>query len=175
MVFVGVSNPPAGTWPSSVYTTITNTPLIAEKPYLYLDSNGNYVVMVPALQTNSLGTTWAAGPTPGVSIPISQFYVAQPGLGQCRNHQCRPELGAESDLDSRGLSADRQPARDAAGHDRPGAGLSRRWFRQTGTPALVISDVDGVKVAGLIFDAGPVQSPSLLQVGTADQLPGSFA
>ena len=39
---------------------------------------------------------------------------------------------------------------------------------QTGTPAMVISDVDGVKVAGLMFDAGPVQSPALLQVGTTN-------
>ena len=46
---------------------------------------------------------------------------------------------------------------------------------QTGTPALVISDVDGVKVAGLIFDAGPVQSTTLLQVGTTNSRPGSFA
>ena len=36
--------------------------------------------MVPNLRTNSLGTTWASGPTPGVSIPISQFYLAQPGV-----------------------------------------------------------------------------------------------
>jgi hypothetical protein len=34
-----------------------------------------------------------------------------------------------------------------------------------GTPAMVISDVDGVKVAGIIFDAGTTNSPSLLQVG----------
>src|SRR5208282_2119781 len=71
MVFVGVSNPPSGTWPTYVYTTITDTPLIREKPYLYLDTNGNYAVMVPALETNSMGIPWAAGPTPGVSIPMS--------------------------------------------------------------------------------------------------------
>ncbi len=27
MVFVGVSNPPAGIWPTKAYTVITNTPL----------------------------------------------------------------------------------------------------------------------------------------------------
>ena len=32
---------------------------------------------------------------------------------------------------------------------------------------MVISDVDGVKVAGIIFDAGTTASPSLLEVGTA--------
>src|SRR5208282_6161551 len=34
-------------------------------------------------------------------------------------------------------------------------------------PAMVISDVDGVKVAGILFDAGTTASPSLLTVGTA--------
>jgi hypothetical protein len=42
---------------------------------------------------------------------------------------------------------------------------------ETGSPALVVSDVDGVKVAGVLFDAGPVPTPTLLQVGNA---PGSL-
>jgi hypothetical protein len=37
-----------------------------------------------------------------------------------------------------------------------------------GKPALIISDVDGVKMGGLIFDAGTELSPSLLQVGEAN-------
>ena len=80
MVFVGVSNPPSGTWPSQQYTVITNTPLVREKPYLYVDSNTNFFVMVPNLRTNSFGTSWANGPTAGVLLPISQFYIAHPGV-----------------------------------------------------------------------------------------------
>ncbi|HEY1534631.1 MAG TPA: coagulation factor 5/8 type domain-containing protein, partial [Polyangiaceae bacterium] len=40
-----------------------------------------------------------------------------------------------------------------------------------GTPALSIADVDGVDIAGLIVDAGPISSSTLLQVGP----PGSNA
>ena len=80
MVFVGVSNAPSGSWPGSPYTVITNTPLIREKPFLSIDSNTNFEVIVPNLETNSFGTTWANGPTPGVAIPISQFYLARPGV-----------------------------------------------------------------------------------------------
>src|SRR5208337_3592312 len=36
-----------------------------------------------------------------------------------------------------------------------------------GTPAMVISDVDGVKVGGILFEAGAANSPTLLQVGEA--------
>lgn len=42
-------------------------------------TNGDYAVLVPDLQTNSSGVSWANGNTPGTSIPISQFYVAKPG------------------------------------------------------------------------------------------------
>jgi hypothetical protein len=36
---------------------------------------------------------------------------------------------------------------------------------ESGTPALVISDVDGVKLGGLLLEAGAQNSPTLLQVG----------
>ena len=36
----------------------------------------------------------------------------------------------------------------------------------TGAVAMSVADVKGVKLAGLLFDAGPVSSPVLLQVGT---------
>jgi hypothetical protein len=40
-----------------------------------------------------------------------------------------------------------------------------------GVVAMTVADVDGVKVAGILFDAGPVNSPLLMQVGP----PGSSA
>jgi hypothetical protein len=165
MVFVGVSNPPAGTWPSSYYTVITNTPLIREKPYLCLDSNGNYEVMVPALETNSLGITWANGPTPGVAIPISQFYIAQAATDTAASINAALSSGLNLIL-APGV----YNLTDTIQVTRPGTivlglGLAT-LIPQTGVPAMVVSDVDGVEVAGLLFDAGPVQTPTLLEVGT---------
>jgi Invasin, domain 3/Bacterial Ig-like domain (group 1)/Bacterial surface protein, Ig-like domain len=169
MVFVGVSNPPAGTWPAKSYTVITNTPLVAEKPYLYLDTNGNYAVMVPALQTNSVGTTWAAGPTPGVSLPISRFYVAHADSDNAASINAALNSGLNLIL-APGvyqLSGSLQVTRP----DTVILGLGyATLIPQTGAPAMVVSDVDGVKVAGVVFDAGPVRSTTLLQVGTTKSL-----
>jgi autotransporter-associated beta strand protein len=164
MVFVGDSNPPAGTWPSKAYTVITNTPLIAEKPYLYFDTNGNYAVMVPALETNSIGTTWASGPTPGTSIPISQFYVAHSDTDNAASINAALNAGLNLIL-TPGV----YQLNSSINVTRPhtiilGLGYPT-LVPQTGAPALIVSDVDGVKVAGLLFDAGPVQSPTLLKVG----------
>jgi hypothetical protein len=50
MVFVGDeigALTPAGSWPSKAYTVVDKTPVIREKPYLVMDSNGNYAVQVP--------------------------------------------------------------------------------------------------------------------------------
>jgi hypothetical protein len=34
-----------------------------------------------------------------------------------------------------------------------------------GSPAMTVSDVGGVKIAGILFQAGPIDSPQLLEVG----------
>ena len=43
MVFVGVPTPPAGDFPTAGarYTKIAQTPVIREKPYLFVDASGN--------------------------------------------------------------------------------------------------------------------------------------
>ena len=61
------------------YTTLATDPQSREKPYLYLDSSGNYNVFVPALRTNA---SWVRPGRvellPGSSLAISTFYVAKP-------------------------------------------------------------------------------------------------
>ena len=173
MVFVGVSNPPSGTWPGTPYTVITNTPLVREKPYLYVDSNTNFFVMVPSLETNSLGTTWANGPTPGVSVPISQFYLAQPGVDNAASINAALNSGMNLILTPGIYHLTNsilvtQPDTIVMGLGYPTLIPTNR------NPAMVISDVDGVKVSGIIFDAGTTASPSLLEVGTGCQFRGSF-
>lgn len=166
MVFVGVSNPPSGPWPGTPDTVITNTPLVREKPYLYVDSHTNYFVMVPALETNSFGTTWANGPTPGVSVPISNFYLAHPGTDNAASINAALNAGMNLILTpgvyhlTNSILAT-QPDTIVMGLGYPTLVPTNR------NPAMVISDVDGVKVSGIIFDAGTTASPALLEVGTA--------
>jgi hypothetical protein len=167
MVFVGVSNPPAGTWPAQAYTSITNTPLVAEKPFLYVDNNGNYAVMVPALQTNSFGITWSAGFTPGTSISISNFYVAHPDTDDAASINAALNAGLNLiftpgvyQLTSSLLVT--RPDTIVLGLGYP------TLIPETGSPALVISDVNGVRVGGLLFDAGPIQTTTLMQVGNTN-------
>jgi hypothetical protein len=77
-VFSGVTGAPAQSFPNPPYTTLATSPVTRERPFLYVDSTGNYNVFVPAVQTNSSGTTWATGSTAGSSIPINRFFIATP-------------------------------------------------------------------------------------------------
>jgi hypothetical protein len=164
MMFVGVSNAPAGGWPDNPYTVITNTPLVREKPYLS-ESNGNFFVVVPNLETNSSGITWANGPTPGTSIPISQFYLAQPGVDNAGTINAALNAGLDLILTPGVYSLTNSII--VTNRDAIVLGLGYPTLVPTkGFPSLVVSDVDGVKVSGIIFDAGTSPSPSLLEVGT---------
>ena len=78
-VFSGDINAPAQDFGAgAAYTTLAQTPVSREKPYLYIDGSGNWNMFVPSPQTNSTGPTWANGHTPGTSIPLSKFFIATP-------------------------------------------------------------------------------------------------
>jgi len=165
-VFSGVSGAPTANYPANSYTVLPTTPSVREKPFLYVDSNGNYYVYSPSLRINSSGTSWSgANPGPGTSLPISQFLIATPAT----------PLSTINAALSSGQSLILTPgiyqyagAIDVTQPNTVVLGLGYATLvPQTGTPAITVADVDGVQIAGLMFDAGPVNSPSLLQVGVA--------
>nr|WP_063857110.1 MULTISPECIES: RICIN domain-containing protein [unclassified Kitasatospora] len=165
MVFVGDVNAPANTFPSPPYTTVGQTPVVREKPFLYVDSAGAYRVFVPALRSNSTGTSWSSGSQPGASLPIDQFFVVKPGatatqinaaLGQGKNLLFTPGV----------YHLDQTLNVARAGTVVLGLGLAT-LIPDNGITAMTVADVDGVKIAGLLVDAGPVNSPVLMQIGPA--------
>jgi hypothetical protein len=163
MVFVGDVNAPAGEWPSPPYTKLPTVPVVREKPFLFVDARGNYLVRLPALRHNSSGITWRGGVTPGQSIPLSRFFIAHPGdTAAAINAQI---AGGKNLLFTPGIYDLTEPIRVA----RPNTivlGLGFATLKPiNGTPALITADVDGVIVAGLLIDAGPIESPVLVEVG----------
>ncbi|MFK3980462.1 hypothetical protein ACI2K4_08795 [Micromonospora sp. NPDC050397] len=163
MVFVGAVNAPANSFPDPPYTTVGQTPVVREKPFLHLDPAGDYRVFVPALRTNSAGTSWASGNPAGTSLPIDDFLVVRPGataatvnaaLAQGRHLLFTPGIHHLADT----LRVTRP--------DTVVLGLGMATLiPDDGVVAMTVADVDGVKIAGLLFDAGPTNSPVLLEVG----------
>jgi hypothetical protein len=166
MVFVGDEQAPSGTWPNQVYTVVDTTPVIREKPYLFVDSAGKYAVRVPSLRTNSKGTTWAAGTTPGTVLSIDTFHIARADRDTAATLNAALSSGKNLILTPGiyHLSAPLQVSR--AGTVVLGLGLAT-LIPDQGTSAMAVADVDGVSVAGVLFDAGVNNSPVLLTLGSA--------
>jgi hypothetical protein len=165
MVFSGVVGGPATTFPSPPHTALATTPVSREKPYLYVDGTGKYRVFVPSLRTNSSGASWATGATPGTSIPMSQFYVAKPSDSTATlNLALSQGLNLFFTPGTYHLSETIRVTR--ANTVVLGIGFPT-LVPDNGVDAMSVSDVDGVKVAGLLFDAGTVNSQALLTIGAA--------
>jgi hypothetical protein len=164
MVFVGVVSPPAGEWPNPPYTKIARVPIVREKPFLEVDPSGKYRVRVPALRANSLGITWRAGSTPGKSIPLSEFYVARPDLDTAATINAQLARGKNLLL-TPGIYELTDTIRVRRANTVV-LGLGFATMRaNNGVTAMTVADVDGVILAGLLFDAGEANSPVLLEVG----------
>jgi hypothetical protein len=164
-VFAGVAGAPDdATFPNPPYTTLPSDPASRERPYLYVGDDGSWHVFVPDPRTDSSGATWADGHTPGHSIPLSDFYVARPGesarlldsqLARGKNLLLTPGVyDAASSLNVRRS-------------DAVVLGLGQATLTATnGAVPIRVGDVKGVSLAGLTIDAGPTNSPLLVQIGT---------
>jgi len=166
MVFVGVPQAPGGSWPGSPYSVLANTPLVQEKPFLFVDSGGNYNVLVPGPLTNSSGTSWSSGTTAGKTISLDQFYLGQASTDTAATLNDALSKGLDVIL-TPGIYMLEAPV-EISRADTVFLGLGLATLVPTnGTAAMTIADVDGVRVGGLIFDAGATNSTTLLEAGGA--------
>lgn len=166
MVFVGVQNPPPGMWPDQPYTTINATPVIREKPYLFVDDADNYCVRVPPMMNDSHGVSWTNGNTPGDSIPIDRFYLAHPNRDNAASINAALESGRNLLLMPGIYHLEDRIRVRQSGTVVLGLGYPT-LISENGTPAMIVSDAGGIEIGGILFQAGPIGSPALLEVGPA--------
>ncbi|MGW8355436.1 RICIN domain-containing protein [Streptomyces wedmorensis] len=166
MVFVGSQGVPATTFPNPPHTTVDRSPVVREKPYLTVDASGAYKVVVPATRTDSTGASWTAGGSPtGTQLGIERFFVVKPGATAA---QINAALAEGKDLlVTPGVYHLDQTLR-VTRPDTVVLGLGLATFvPDNGITAMTVADVDGVKIAGVLFDAGTVNSQALLELGPA--------
>ncbi|MET8440383.1 coagulation factor 5/8 type domain-containing protein [Streptomyces sp. NPDC004981] len=162
MTFSGVEGAPAQSFPEPPYTTLDTTPVSREKPFLHLDGDA-YKVFVPAKRTNARGTSWADGTPEGESIPLDQFYVVKPGA-TAQTINAAVDQGLHLLFTPGVYHVDEPIEIDRANTVALGLGLAT-IIPDNGVTAIKVGDVDGVKLAGLLVDAGPVNSSVLVEVG----------
>ena len=163
-VFSGDVGAPAQNFGSGgQYTTLAASPVTAEEPFLRVDSSGNYSVFAPAVRHGSVGPSWASGPTPGTAIPIGRFFIATP----------RDPVPVINAALARGQNLILTPGvyslHQSIEVTRPDTVVLGLGFPTmvpaNGVVSMRVASVPGVKLSGMIFAAGPVNSPILLQVG----------
>ncbi|MGW7750857.1 coagulation factor 5/8 type domain-containing protein [Streptomyces violaceusniger] len=162
MVFSGVEGAPGQSFPNPPYTTLDTTPVSREKPFLYLDGS-EYRVFLPEKRTNARGVTWGNGTPRGTSLPLSQFYVAKPGVTAATLNEALTQ-GLQLLLTPGIYHLDQPIQVNRANTVVLGLGYAT-LIPDNGATAVKVADVDGVRLAGFLIDAGPVNSTTLLEVG----------
>jgi hypothetical protein len=165
MVFSGTTGAPATTFPNPPETTLATTPVSRDVPYLYIDSTGKYRVFEPSLRTNASGPSWASGSTPGTSVPMSQFYVVKAGDTASTINTALSE-GCNLFFTPGVYHLNQTLNVTKANTVILGIGYPT-LVPDNGVNAMQVADVDGVRLKGLLFDAGTTNSNALLTVGPA--------
>jgi len=167
-VFSGDVGAPSQKFGSGVqYTTLAASPVTEEVPFLQAGSGGDSV-FVPAPQRSSVGPSWSGGRTPGTAIPIQRFFIATASDSAAAINAA---LAQGKDLI---LTPGVYTLDQTIDITRPNTVVLGLGFPTLvpakGIVSMQVASVAGVRLSGVIFDAGPVVSPVLLQVGSR---PGS--
>jgi hypothetical protein len=173
MVYSGVQGAPGPVFTGQCQqnTVLAASPVTEEEPFLYADASGKFNVFVPSVQSNSSGTSWGSGTEAGKSLPLSSFFVANPSTSVAAIDLAL--LAGKNLILTPGVYNVSAPILIS----RPGTVVLGLGFAtlvpQHGTIPMVVAPNTWVKVSGLLFDAGSVNSPALLSVGTPLPAAGS--
>lgn len=163
MMFLGVEHAPEGAWPERPYTTIERTPIVREKPFLGI-RNGQYVVFVPGLRRDQKGISWGAADPHGEYLPIERFHIAIAGRDTAESINSALEAG-KNVLFTPGVYPIDRPIRVTRA-DTVVLGIGYPTLvAQAGTTVLRVANVGGVKIAGVMIDAGEMESRELIEIG----------
>jgi hypothetical protein len=119
---------------------------------------------VPSVQENTVGTTWANGPTPGTSILLNKFFIAKPTDSVAKINTALL-LGLNLIL-TPGIYHLNQSI-FVTHPDTVVLGLGfPTLIPDKGNAAMRVTSSRGVLISGLLFDAGAKNSPVLLELGS---------
>ena len=172
MVFVGTKEGknPQGTWPVVPYTAVEKTEVMQEKPFLIYDDEAGYMVYVPKERENATGVSWENG-SEGEKIPIEQFYVAKPEKDTAETMNQALEEGKNLLLTPGIYDLTEPIVVNRADTIVLGMGLATLRAANR-TACMETGDVQGLIIAGLLFDSGETKSDNLLVVGTEKEASG---
>jgi len=164
IVFLGCQGAPASHCTDQgggPYSTVASTPIIAEKPYINIDTAGKFYLRIPPVETNKVGPT--TNFANGLQVDFADVYVATD----------KDSAATINGKLSSGLHVVLSPGiynlTDSISITRGNTVLLGIGFptlvASSGKPAVVVGNVDGVRVGGILFEAGRTATTSLIQWG----------
>lgn len=169
MVFCGIDGEgaPKGTWPASAYTTVETTKEIQEKPFLVYEEEEGYGVFVPEVRENSVGVSWKEENN-GTFIPLEEFYVANPEVDNADTMNQKLKEGKHLLLTPGIYHLEEPLLIEQKDTIVLGMGLAT-LSAENGNTCMEVADQQGIKIAGVLFDAGEKESENLLVVGNEEE------
>lgn len=150
----GTNDYPPKTLKFPAFTLIQTTPRVAEKPFLIWDDKINdYAVYIPPYSQETRGVEW--NNLTGETIPIKSLFFADNTMTSSDINKALADSAIRGVIFKPGVYK-----LDKALHvTQPNTvllGLGLPDLSATGTESILkVDDVNGVRVAGLLFDGGP--------------------
>ena len=170
MVFVGDNGAPTEdddkyASQTNAYTVVDKAPAVREKPFLYIDDDGKYKVFVPDTSKNAQGVSWENGLGDGKSLGVSEnFYIAKSETDTADTLNEALNEGKNILFTPGVYYLDKELHVTKPDTIILGMGLAT-LNPNNKNAAIVVDDVDGVSISGLLFNAAQGESPYLLKVG----------
>ena len=165
MVFVGTEGVLPDLTPAARVTHVDKTGFLREKPFVVFDDQRGYGVFLPAVRNLTVGHSWKNTTTAGEFITLNNFYIARADYDTETTLNGALAAGKHL-LFSPGIYYLNTPLIITNPNTIVmGLGLATLCITEKNNDtAIRISDVDGVNVSSLLFEAGP-DSKSLMEVG----------
>jgi len=161
---LGVDGAPGDSgYPDPAVTSMQTNPASREKPYLFVDEAGDYYVRVPSFARNTNGITWSQGTTPGRTIPISDFYIADEN-STVSEMNSQLKNGKHLLFTPGQYNVDEPIVVDRENTVVLGFGIPTLTAEKGAVPMKTASK-PGIIIAGITLDGGLELSPVLLQIG----------
>jgi len=166
MVFVGTEGAPSshcgrddntGALP---FSNAGPTPTIAEKPYVSVDDSGLYWLNVPQVRSNSNGVDWSVG----LQISFDQVYVADASHDTASTINTQLSKGMHVVLAPGIYDLSAPLELNSPNQVLLGLGLAT-LVSAAGQPVVRVGNVDGVRIGGVLLEAGTQATEALLMWG----------
>jgi len=165
LVFVGnTAAPTMKNWPTVSYSVVGKTPVIAEKPFLYIDKGETTSFAFLPPKPTARGPSCWRRPSAGRSITTGRFYVANPGVDSSTTLNAALLQGKHLLFTPGVYTSQRASTSRRADTVVMASGLAT-LIPDQGTPIFRVADVDGVRFASLLLASRPGESDSLLELG----------